>query len=49
LFPASMLRSKLFFVRVNRFWCVWIRAPVDALVMQMVGVFAGPGVLRWVV
>jgi hypothetical protein len=26
--PASMLRSNLFFVRVNRFWCVWIRAPV---------------------
>jgi len=28
LFPASMLRNELFFVRVNRFWCVWMRALV---------------------
>jgi len=28
LSQLEMLRSKMFFVRVNRFWCVWIRAPV---------------------
>jgi len=35
--PASMLRSNLFFVRVNRFWCVWIRALVDVFAAQVVG------------
>jgi len=28
MLPASMLRAEMFFVRVNRFWCVWIRVPV---------------------
>jgi len=26
LFPASLSGAELFFVRVNRFWCVWMRA-----------------------
>jgi len=29
LLPAWLLRSRLFFVRVNRFWCVWTRVLVS--------------------
>ena len=25
LLPAELLKSELFFVRVNRFWCIWMR------------------------
>ncbi len=28
LLPALLLRSEMFFVRVNRFWCVWTRVLV---------------------
>jgi hypothetical protein len=39
--------TKLFFVRVNRFWCVWIRVLVfgSARVVQKIG----PGFWQWVV
>jgi len=48
LLPASMLRNSLFFVRVNRFWCVWMRVPVWVGCVSN-QVEAGPDFLRWVV
>ncbi len=47
MLPAWLLRSEMFFVRVNRFWCVWTRVLVTADVKTF-GV-AGPGFWRWVV
>ncbi len=26
--PSYVVGNEMFFVRVNRFWCVWIRVPV---------------------
>jgi hypothetical protein len=45
LFPASLSGTNLFFVRVNRFWCVWMRA----LVFVDISMETGPGLLQWVV
>jgi hypothetical protein len=44
MLPASMLRAEMFFVRVNRFWCVWIRVPVDGICHESGGdLKVGPG------
>jgi len=45
LFPAAMSGTNLFFVMVNRFWCIWMRA----LVFEVSALRIGPGFLCWVV
>jgi len=42
---CKVMERILFFVSVNRFWCIWMRA----LVFEASALRIGPGFLCWVV